>query len=149
MVQPEAFSVRELIVHIGREIRRIRRLRKLSLRDLARLSGVSAQALRDIEWSRISDIDILSIYAIAESLDVELERLFDISEIQEIYEQTFASEVRKNLSDIVLRSQYLFARAEFIHARANRMRRQLISIRGRLHSIRLEVSNLGSANARF
>ena len=72
--QGEAVSIR-----VGERIRELRQVRRMSLRELARSSRLSANALSMIERG-LSSPSVSTLYRVAEALGVGISRLFQVEE---------------------------------------------------------------------
>lgn len=62
-------------VEVGKRLRELREARNLSMRELARLSGLSANALSTIERSKSSP-SVSTLYKLAEALEVPITAFF-------------------------------------------------------------------------
>ena len=82
---------------LGWRIRSRRQAQKLSLTELARLSGISKGYLSQIERSRAARPSAATVFAIADSLGVSIDALFEGAEPQEqrVVEPQVASALRE------------------------------------------------------
>ncbi len=71
----ELFEHDAISVEIGKRLRELRQERNLSMRELARMSGLSANALSTIERSKSSP-SVSTLYKLAEALEVPITAFF-------------------------------------------------------------------------